>query len=220
MLFNIARNGAGNQMGNTQMVQDALPDFSGADGCGGQIKCRKPPAGYARELKSSRIACRSGASSYRNYSDAHYLMPFVPRGQGLRLVSAHDKVKLGARVLPLQFAQGIDGVGRARPADLAVIHQHTRQFPKSQLGHGKAVRRRGKRARLVPGLPRGKHPHYIQPELRDSSIDQRHVGIVRRVKRSAEDTDTPGWLRQTHSLRTRNFLYRSSSGEPLRVLRW
>ncbi len=46
MLFNIARNRAGNQMGYTQRSQDALPDFGGADGRGRQIERREPPAGH------------------------------------------------------------------------------------------------------------------------------------------------------------------------------
>ena len=102
------------------------------------------------------------------------------------LVLAHDQEQLGLRLLGLQLAQGVDGVGGARPPQLAVVDDGARHVGEGDAGHRQAVLGRAERLRLVPGLPGGKDAQLIELQLLDGGPRQRHMGDVGRIERAAE----------------------------------
>ena len=66
----------------------------------------------------------------------------------------------------------------------------------------------------MPSLPGGDDPQLIQLQLRQCLFNQRSVGVVRRIERTAKHTH-PFWLiHQTQSLGLRNLAYNSPSGVP------
>lgn len=147
----------------------------------------------------------------------------MPAFQCRKLVSANDQVELTARIFDLQGLQRINREAWPGAFELPFIDQDPLDRAKRQSRHGQAVFGRAQGPGLVPGLPGGNNVQGIELQLRHGRNSQRHVGLVRRVKRTTEHTDSSGAggnFAQSQSRRIKNSLCRRSSAEPASVGRW
>ncbi len=139
--------------------------------------------------------------------------------KGAELVCTHHQKQLCARVFDHQFTQCIYGVSGTRAHRLACIHLHFGHICKGQPGHGQPVQRRAWLVRLMPRLPGWENQQSVKLQLLDRCLCQGMVCYVGRVKSAAVHANAVGLGAQTQSFLTKNFLYKSSSGEPARLVR-
>ena len=223
VLVNITRNARGNQMGNPEAGGNPAAYFRSAQVHGRHLKRLKTSfieikrRGFRQ--KTDVFQRRWVAGSYGNYSNFQNIPPTMPGWQCSGLVAPQEQNQLRPWPLGMKFAQGVDGVAGAGPMHLARIDRHLRAIRKCQLSHGKPVSRRAEGPRLVPGMAGREHDQLIERKPRKCRLDQRKMGIVRRIEGAAEHADTLRPIGQTQSLRTRNLRYRSSSGVPGSVVR-
>lgn len=168
----------------------------------------------AKGVKFTSTGHAGIAFSYTNYSKTQDLLPAVPLWQGVRLVLPQQQEQLRPGIFGLQFEQGVHRVGRSRPLGFARVHDHVWPRCERQPRHRQTMLRRAQGPGLVPGLSSRKDLQFIQTELIHSSLRQRHMRVMRRVKGAAEDADALRCLRQTQSLRGRKSVYRRDSGDP------
>ena len=165
------------------------------------------------------------AGSYTNYSNVQNVLPPVPLLEGGELVSPHEKVEPGLRILRLQRLQRVYGEGGACALQFALVNHHLRLVRKGQSRHRQTMLRGTQCSRLVPGLPGRNDVQTVEFELLDGCIGQRHVRMMRRVERTAKYANAllvgrSSRFAQTHSRFTRNSLYKRSSCEPASTGRW
>src|SRR5450830_31365 len=173
------------------MCSNSGPNVGRADIQGGHEE--SPESRFMRnfQIKFGSSPRRTSASSYANYSKLQNLLPVMPTWQRLRLVFAQNQKELGRRPQRLELTQSIRCVARADALDFSRIDHHVGQLSKCQLRHGQAVRRWAQSPRLVPGFAGRHHTQFIKLQLGQCRLDQRHMGHMRGVKRTAKDTDAP-----------------------------
>ncbi len=193
---NITRNRLGDQLGDgcsCGLTRGySLANLGGADRHQRQFKLENPVviAGISIELHLGKHGLC--AISYTNYSNFENVLPSVPLPESGKLVGTNKQVDLGLRIFSLQGLQRINCEAGARALDFAVIDHDMGHAFKRQPGHSQPMYRRAEGPGLVPGLAGGNNIQPVKPELRQSGLRQRDVGVVGRIKRAAKHANSPG----------------------------
>ena len=201
--------------------RQSLADFGGADRYERQRERQK--AAFLLVI-SVELACGPAGlctTSYTNYSNLQNALPLVPLPERCELICTHDKIELRPRIFDLQCLQRVYCEGRSCTSQFTVVDQGVRNPFKRQPGHGQSMRCIAQGSGLVPCVPGGNNVQYVQRKIIQCNAGQSDVSIVRRIKRTAKNTDA-FWCRtgqcrsqtQTQSRLTKNSLYKRSSCDP------
>ncbi len=135
----------------------------------------------------SRVLARA---QVRHKNDAAQQLPVRrPVAEPEQHIAAHGKIKLCAGIPRVHLPHGINGIAFAAARDLRGIQHQLRKQRAEALAHGETVGG-GCAARALMGRrTRRLHQHKVRPHRFDGPGQQRHMAVVGRVERAAEQND-------------------------------
>ncbi len=148
----------------------------------------KPVAEGGRRLDRQAVAGQDG-----EFHQTDQFTDFPPVFQPTQLIRAQDPDEPSLRMLPGQFARGVDGPAGAGTPRFARVHGGPRRLGEGQSGHVDALGGGGARRPVAQrGLAGGKDDDLIQTELTPGRPGGGHVPEMGRVEGPSEDAEHGG----------------------------
>jgi hypothetical protein len=149
--------------------------------------CSRVGRAHARIAFQARV----GALRHGQRHARQQLLEAHPGVQSGKLVLPDDQEPLRIGLVGLQLTHRVQRVARTRPLQFAAFEHEARLVGDGQAQHRLAMRRRGQRPCLLPGLANGHPAQLVQLQLGQGLPCQRQVREVRRVETAAEQPDLP-----------------------------
>ena len=154
------------------------------------------PLGAGNAAQAVEIDRPTSRTAYHNWH-GQLANPggIAPMGKVREHVAPHQKKEFPAGTLFVKMAERVDRVVHPAAVRFITAHRERRISGNRQFQHFDALRGRRQLAILfVRRHRRGQKPYRVQPALLPATFRQQQMPVMHRIKSSAEDAESHGFL--------------------------